>query len=88
MPLFVKGFKKDLSEEDLYGTLNKHKSKGLGDKLEKTWINEVNLHRNPSLWRALMKEYGVEIVLYGLVLLIQELIVKYVKFNFKNEIKN
>ncbi|XP_044268134.1 probable multidrug resistance-associated protein lethal(2)03659 [Tribolium madens] len=76
LPLFVKGFKKDLTEDDLYGTLKAHKSNLLGDKLEKTWLKEQNNHRNPSLWRVLMKVYGLEIVLYGIVLLVQELIVK------------
>ncbi|RZB40188.1 ABC tran and/or MMR HSR1 domain containing protein, partial [Asbolus verrucosus] len=76
LPLFVKGFKRDLTEDDLYGPLKTHESKRLGDKLERTWIKEANLHRNPSLWRSLTKVYGVEIGLYGIVLLVQELIIK------------
>ncbi|EFA03657.2 probable multidrug resistance-associated protein lethal(2)03659 [Tribolium castaneum] len=76
LPLFVKGFRKDLTEDDLYGTLKAHKSNLLGDKLEKKWIKETNNHRNPSLWRVLFQVYGLETILYGVVLLIQELIVK------------
>ncbi|KAJ3634109.1 hypothetical protein MTP99_011017 [Tenebrio molitor] len=76
LPLFVKGFKKDLTEDDLYGPLKSHESRRLGDKLEETWIKETNLHRRPSFWRTLVKVYGLEISLYGIVILIQELIVK------------
>jgi ATP-binding cassette subfamily C (CFTR/MRP) protein 4 len=72
----VKGFKKDLTEDDLYGPLKSHESRRLGDKLEETWIKETNLHRRPSFWRTLVKVYGLEISLYGIVILIQELIVK------------
>ena len=75
--MFVKGFKKDLTEEDLYDPLKAHESSRLGDKLEKSWLQEANLRRHPSLWKTLIKVYGVEIGLYGIFLLVQELIVRY-----------
>ena len=76
----MKGFKKDLAEDDLWGTLKAHESKLLGDKLEQAWLKEENSRRNPSLWRALIRVFGKECALYGIILAIVELVFKYVNF--------
>ncbi|RZC36351.1 multidrug resistance-associated protein, partial [Asbolus verrucosus] len=76
LPLFVKGFKKDLTEDDLYGPLKVHESRRLGDKLEEAWKKQENSSRNPSLWKALTVVFGKEIAKYGLVLALLEFVVK------------
>ncbi|XP_063925187.1 probable multidrug resistance-associated protein lethal(2)03659 isoform X2 [Zophobas morio] len=76
LPFFYKGYKKQITEEDLYGPLKDHKSKLLGDKLEKTWLTELKTQKNPSLWRTLRKVFGPEFLFYGLTLIVQELIVR------------
>jgi ATP-binding cassette subfamily C (CFTR/MRP) protein 4 len=76
LPLFVKGFKKNLAEEDLYGPLKDHESKLLGDRLENAWIKEENSRRNPSFWRALIRVFGKECAMYGLMLAVIEFVIK------------
>jgi hypothetical protein len=76
LPLFVKGFKKNLAEEDLYGPLKDHESKLLGDRLENAWIKEENSRRNPSFWRALIRVFGKECAMYGLMLALIEFVIK------------
>ncbi|KAJ8954552.1 hypothetical protein NQ318_000786, partial [Aromia moschata] len=55
LPYFVKGFNRQLTEEDMYGALKDHEAKRLGDKLEEAWRYEVEHKRNPSLWKAIIK---------------------------------
>ncbi|KAJ3652255.1 hypothetical protein Zmor_018236 [Zophobas morio] len=76
LPFFYKGYKKQITEEDLYGPLKDHKSKLLGDKLEEAWLTELKTQKNPSLWRTLRKVFGLEFFLYGLILVVEELIVR------------
>ncbi|RZC36634.1 multidrug resistance-associated protein, partial [Asbolus verrucosus] len=67
LPILVKGFKKDLSEDDLYPPLEEHRSKRLGDKLEELWQEEENFCEKPSLWRAIVKMFGLKFLIYGIV---------------------
>ncbi|XP_076254933.1 putative multidrug resistance-associated protein lethal(2)03659 isoform X1 [Rhynchophorus ferrugineus] len=77
LPLFVRGFKKGLAEDDLYPSLKVHDSKILGDKLEKEWFKEVKKNpSNPSLWRALVGVFGKELALLGLCYLIIEIFIR------------
>jgi hypothetical protein len=66
LPLIVKGWRKELTEDDLYKTLENHESSRLGDKLESLWSEEENFCKNPSLGKALTKLFGLEFFLYGL----------------------
>lgn len=72
LPFFVKGFKKDLLEEDLYGPLKSHESKRLGDLLEAAWIKEESTRRKPSFWRPLIKVFGKEFWLYAIYVALVE----------------
>ena len=40
IPIFFKGYKKELNTDDLYQPLREHKSDGLGDRLCEAWENE------------------------------------------------
>ncbi|XP_030765293.1 probable multidrug resistance-associated protein lethal(2)03659 isoform X2 [Sitophilus oryzae] len=74
LPLFVKGLKKDLLEEDIYPSLKSHDSKLLGDKIEKYWKTELkNNRKNPSLWKCLLKVFGKELSILGICYLFNEI---------------
>ncbi|KAK9869835.1 hypothetical protein WA026_003564 [Henosepilachna vigintioctopunctata] len=46
IPTFVKGFTRNLSEADLTETLSEHKSKYLGDKLEKNGQKKKKMQKS------------------------------------------
>lgn len=77
LPTLLKGRNKKLEIEDLYQPLSDHHSQTLGDRLEKSWQNEVQLKKSnkkpPNLMRAGLKTFGSSILLRGILLLIFEL---------------
>ncbi|XP_018565535.1 probable multidrug resistance-associated protein lethal(2)03659 isoform X2 [Anoplophora glabripennis] len=75
-PYFVKGFKNQITEDDMPGALKAHESCTLGNKLEKAWHYQVANNEKPSLLKALLTVFYKELSIYGLLLLIQEFIVK------------
>ncbi|KAJ3652721.1 hypothetical protein Zmor_018659 [Zophobas morio] len=40
--VFINGYKTELTQNDIYEVLPEHKSKTLGDKLEKEWKRQIN----------------------------------------------
>ncbi|RZC40224.1 multidrug resistance-associated protein, partial [Asbolus verrucosus] len=74
LPIFKHSFKKGLSEEDLFEPLDEHKSSILGDKLQTIWEEEHRKHKNVGLYKALIKLFGLNFILYGLVRLVDEII--------------
>lgn len=75
-PYFVKGFRNQITEDDMPGPLKSHDSSRLGDKLEKAWEYQVSQKEKPSLLKALLTVFYKELSVYGLLLLVQEFIVK------------
>ncbi|XP_063224182.1 ATP-binding cassette sub-family C member 4-like isoform X2 [Bacillus rossius redtenbacheri] len=79
-PIFWKGFKRDLTEDDLYAPLRSHKSDLLGDKLEQLWTRELQrskkLRREPSLVRVLLRCFWLELCLLGTLLFSVEVFVR------------
>ncbi|KAF5287553.1 hypothetical protein FQA39_LY15882 [Lamprigera yunnana] len=77
IPTFIEGYRKELQIHDLYDTFSEHKSSKLGDKIENGWKREVEnatkSNRTPSLRRVLVKAFGLEFFIYGLVLTLSEL---------------
>ena len=59
----------------MYDPLRETDSKRLGDKLEKLWKDEEMLRKKPSLARALMSQFGLEFLLYGLIYFPVDLVV-------------
>ncbi|KAJ8954548.1 hypothetical protein NQ318_000782 [Aromia moschata] len=76
LPFFVKGVKKEITEDDMYGPLKAHESNILGEKMEKYWTYEVKNKKNPSLWRALFKVFKYDFSLIVIIMLIYELVLK------------
>ncbi|XP_022918682.2 ATP-binding cassette sub-family C member 4-like [Onthophagus taurus] len=75
MPTFLKGYQKQLNEEDLFKTLDSQKSSYLGDRLEQEWERE-KLKDQPSLTKAIWEVFGINFVSYALVAVATELIFK------------
>lgn len=54
----------------------------VGDAVQKAWENEVdrirrnNSNKKPSLWLALIKVFGAELLLYGLILAAMEFLIR------------
>ncbi|KAJ8965822.1 hypothetical protein NQ314_003889 [Rhamnusium bicolor] len=72
----MKGYKKELVEDDLYEHLENHESGKLSYKLEEVWLLERTAEDKPSLIRAIWKVFKFEICCHGLILLVIELGVK------------
>ncbi|GLV41617.1 uncharacterized protein CBL_06846 [Carabus blaptoides fortunei] len=69
--VFGKGFKTELTENDLYEPLNDHRSAVLGDRLEAAWEHEKQraqkLGKEPSLHKVIFKVFGCRFMLFGLL---------------------
>ncbi|KAJ8983678.1 hypothetical protein NQ317_003466 [Molorchus minor] len=76
LPLFVKGFKKELNEDDMYGAMEAHESNKLGSKLEASWSYEIAHKKNPSLWRALLRVFKFDYAVVVFTLLLLEFVLK------------
>ncbi|KAJ3652232.1 hypothetical protein Zmor_018213 [Zophobas morio] len=67
IPVILKGWKKELNEDDLYAPLHEYESKRLGDKLEQLWEEDMHFRKSPNLWRCLIKQFAAEFMFYGIL---------------------
>lgn len=71
LKVFRKGFRDELTENDLYEPLKEHKSTVLGDVLETAWEDEIQkakkINRTPRLHRVIFKVFGGKFMLFGLL---------------------
>ncbi|CAH1105147.1 unnamed protein product [Psylliodes chrysocephalus] len=74
LPLFIKGYKIDLTEDDIYQHRKSHDSGHLGEKLEAQWKKQTEKSKNPSLFKALTKVFFLEMLLLNIVIIIEETI--------------
>lgn len=74
LPIFYKGWIKDFNEDDLYKPLKEHESHKLGDKLEEEWKLEKLHYAEPLLLRALWRMFRIDILIYGVILFVQEFV--------------
>lgn len=58
---FLKGYKKEFEEEDIYKVVKNCKSKICGDKIEKKW------QTTPTLMKVLFHQFGFNYLLISLV---------------------
>ncbi|KAF5283713.1 hypothetical protein FQR65_LT13748 [Abscondita terminalis] len=76
LPTFFQSYKKELEITDLYKTFSDHKSKTLGDKIETAWRAEeeraAKLKKQPSLKRVLIKLFGFQFFMQGLLCCVLE----------------
>jgi len=87
------GYRRDLEVTDLYTPLKEHTSSILGVKIAKAWEKECEAYNRrleksartgsqkkvgePSLLRVIIKCFGFKILLYGIVLAIMEILLRY-----------
>ncbi|XP_071455801.1 probable multidrug resistance-associated protein lethal(2)03659 [Hetaerina americana] len=81
--MFKLGYKKPIVEENLFKPLPSDSSEYLGDKLEKHWEDQEAKckanGKNPSLFIALLKTFGPEYFSWGLLLSMNELILRMIQ---------
>uniref|UniRef100_A0A1Y1N6S3 Uncharacterized protein n=2 Tax=Photinus pyralis TaxID=7054 RepID=A0A1Y1N6S3_PHOPY len=75
LPTFIKGCKKDFSEEDITDHLEEHSSSMLANRLEKAWKIELSKPK-PSLSKAIFKTFGIELLVLGLIYAFNQLFVR------------
>ncbi|KOC62515.1 putative multidrug resistance-associated protein lethal(2)03659 [Habropoda laboriosa] len=75
LPTFWVGCRRDLEVTDLYKPLKEHKSSYLGSKISRIWEKEYQEKKlkEPSLVKVLMKCFGAQIMLYGIILAVLEI---------------
>ncbi|XP_072399315.1 ATP-binding cassette sub-family C member 4-like isoform X2 [Diabrotica undecimpunctata] len=72
-PIFKKTYQYEFSDEDLFRPLKEHTSSILGAQLEKTWKEEFVKHKRTALHRALFRMFGFKFVLFGVIKLVDQL---------------
>ncbi|KAI5642315.1 ABC transporter transmembrane region domain-containing protein [Phthorimaea operculella] len=79
---FKLGYSHDIKDADLYAPLPEHRSDVLGDAIQAEWDREVERHRSnngnskPSLMKVIIKVFGAELMLFGLVLAAMEFLIR------------
>ncbi|XP_053965136.1 probable multidrug resistance-associated protein lethal(2)03659 [Anastrepha ludens] len=77
MPVFFKGRKKTLAEQDLYRALTTHRSATLGNKMSDAWEAEIDKkrqkHKEPNLVSAVLRVFGARYALLGFLLFLLEI---------------
>lgn len=72
-PMMKHGYKQFLTEEDLWGLQPSDKTSIAGDRFEKAWQYELKHRKNPSLWLALFKAYGLPYLLASVFKVLNDL---------------
>ncbi|KAL3847450.1 hypothetical protein ACJMK2_018356 [Sinanodonta woodiana] len=75
-PLFKTGYSRRLEVEDMYNVVPEDQSDVLGSRLENEWQKEVERSKTrggkPSLLKCLIRIFGLEYMLLGIVLFLEE----------------
>ncbi|XP_056643788.1 probable multidrug resistance-associated protein lethal(2)03659 isoform X1 [Diorhabda sublineata] len=74
LPYFVKGYKRELTEDDMYQNRKQHESSALGDNLERRWNEHIAKNKNPSYVKVLMGTFISEIIILNVFAFITEAI--------------
>jgi hypothetical protein len=88
LPIIIKYYKNDFTEENLYPNLAEHSSEDLGNELEKKWHEEEKSCKRPSLFRVLYGMFGRKYIAYGVLMLLVELAATYVCISIFRERKS
>ncbi|MFH4976944.1 hypothetical protein AB6A40_003653 [Gnathostoma spinigerum] len=78
LPFFIRGYRKQLEEDDMFQPLSVHESRNATKKLSDEWENEkaaaTKEGRKPFLSRAVRRIYGYQILKLGIIIFIEEAI--------------
>ncbi|CAG9827192.1 unnamed protein product [Diabrotica balteata] len=72
LPYFVTGYRRELTEDDMYSHRKIHDSTRLGDQLEKLWTKETLHAKSPSLLRCILRTYSIQLIGLSLCILTSE----------------
>ncbi|XP_050518856.1 ATP-binding cassette sub-family C member 4-like [Diabrotica virgifera virgifera] len=72
LPYFVKGYNRELTEDDMYRHRSVHDSSKLGQNLEERWIKHVAKNKNPAYWKVLIGTFGWEMFVLNVFYIIFE----------------
>ncbi|GJQ66879.1 hypothetical protein Trydic_g7902 [Trypoxylus dichotomus] len=64
-----KGYREDITEDNIYKTVRKHDSHILADKLEEEWKRESKT-REPTIFKILLRVFGKQYFAFGLIQLL------------------
>ncbi|KAI2473981.1 ATP binding cassette (ABC) transporter subfamily C member [Diabrotica virgifera virgifera] len=67
IPYFAKGYKRDLTEDDMYKHRSEHDSGSLGARLERRWSKHIKNNKNPAYWKVLIGTFFCEIFLLNIL---------------------
>ncbi|CAH1105144.1 unnamed protein product, partial [Psylliodes chrysocephalus] len=67
LPYFVKGYKRELTEDDMYWHRKVHDSIDLGNKLERRWKKHLENNKKPSYLKVLVGTFFWEIILLNIL---------------------
>ncbi|KAJ8954540.1 hypothetical protein NQ318_000774 [Aromia moschata] len=67
LPLFKKGRKKKLDDDDVYEIVSKYSSQKVGNNLENHWYSEKKKGNTPSVIRVIISCYGKKYIFLGIV---------------------
>ncbi|XP_034328340.2 ATP-binding cassette sub-family C member 4 isoform X2 [Magallana gigas] len=75
-PIFSTGYKRKLEVEDMFNVTNEDASEDLGNRLEREWNKEAEKkkpqNKSPSLFRCIVRMFGVQYALLGIIVFIEE----------------
>ncbi|XP_023933062.1 multidrug resistance-associated protein 4-like isoform X4 [Lingula anatina] len=76
-PLFKVGYKRNLEVEDMYNVVHDDSADYLSNRLQKEWDKELKklnpeTKGNPSLLRAMVRAFGKQYMLFGLITFVEE----------------
>ena len=71
--LYRMGLTRDITEEDVYQTIDHHECDRIANKFTKIWDEELT-KRNPSTLRMMYKAYGPPVIIIGMLFSICETI--------------
>ncbi|XP_076312445.1 ATP-binding cassette sub-family C member 4-like isoform X2 [Tachypleus tridentatus] len=79
IPFFLKGWKKELEEEDLYKNCASDSSACLGEVLQREWNKEIAKHKagiKPSLKKAVIRSFGWKYATVVLLAFFEEFLIR------------
>nr|CAD7450206.1 unnamed protein product [Timema bartmani] len=80
IPIFKKGYNGDLEESDLLGPVKKDQSNIVGDAIEATWFEELELsrqrNRNPSLLKVVFRAFYWDFLILGALQMVCDMVLR------------
>ncbi|CAG9854243.1 unnamed protein product [Phyllotreta striolata] len=74
IPYFVKGYKRELTEDDMYRHRKAHDSGDLGKTLERRWLKHLKNNKKPSFAMVLLRTFIWEVLLLNILAVTTEAI--------------